>query len=228
MRAPALADNLRMAIENGSDPEDKQLRAWFFVTLGQLRDAGDAGCDSCMDYLAHLRLEDTLEKEPSMVALAASLAKGPPGPVADAGRAVFAAIGWDHEGASGDDEQVWAAAAKYIGAHTAISANGRTYIGKKGLEKWLESLTAGYPAVGHVMTCDAHCCRWPFVDDRPHKLQITRMCFDAQLHLSSIATELSGTGSLISRRRPMNCADAGRARVARRRGNDRSAGAAWR
>jgi hypothetical protein len=44
---------------------------------------------------------------------------------------------------------------------------------------------AGYPARGTVMGCRGGYCRIPFVDDRPRKLQGTRVCFDDKLRVHS-------------------------------------------
>lgn len=178
------AINQYLENDNLDDAKRARLRTWLAATLGQLRDGAWTGDEAALDFLAHLKLADALARDAEIGRLMDTLGTGGASKLAQAGYAIVSGI-WG-------EEADWARLLPYVSPTAPITIQGRTYRGPKGLLAWIGTQNAGYPARGMVMGCHGGCCRIPFVDDRPHKLQITRVCFDDKLKLRSVARDLSG------------------------------------
>lgn len=200
-----------MASDCGGAAGRVRLLTWLVRTLEELRDAAwDTGCAACVAALSDLRhyefLETSPEVETAAQALFLSLAQGPPGRLGDASRAILAALGaqWDSE----DDVRAaaWAKAAPFLDGGTIRVVEGfngsgadepratsheRRVRGPAGLRDWLGKIS-DFPGAGATMWCAGSCCEMPFIDDHPHKHQMTRLCFDKGLHLRLLATDSSG------------------------------------
>lgn len=182
----ALVDAIDMYLDLSEPDTAKRvrLRGWAVAALEQLRVVAWTGEPAALEFLARLKLRGALSGEPDVTAVMESLGSGGPSKLAQAATALLDAF-WGEEAA-------WARARPYISPTAPIAIRGKTYRGEKGLGDWLLAENGGYPARGGVMGCRAGCCMLPFVDDRPHKLQVTKLCFDAQLKLRSVSRELSG------------------------------------
>ena len=170
------------------------LGQWLLATLQQLRDAGWYGrcggaCIEALDqFVLRLSAETraSLGIDPAVDLLAESLAHGPRGKTADATRAVLKLMldDWNHGDGAANNSRFVDGGPIHIERHT--------YVGKKGLGQWMDRLKVGFPGPGAAMWCKGNCCRFPFIDNHPHKYQMTEMCFDSAQHLRSIRTEMSG------------------------------------
>jgi len=120
-------------------------------------------------------------------------------PLGDAAQAILAAFAADG---------AWPAAARYLdararividewdndsGADEPVAERQRHIVhGAAGLRRWLDHKYGGHPERGESLSCAASCCASPFIDNHPYKYNVTKLCFDARLHLRFIETWHSG------------------------------------
>jgi hypothetical protein len=191
------------------DPPDPELTRWLATLLVQLRDAAWAGCRECQQFLADDRRYGDAWSGPKHDAFVTSVHRGPPGRLGDAARAVILGMVGDREDEHVDPAQAWAAAARYLDGGPIRLAEGEngsggdppvpstkrsTLAGRRGLRKWLDHRAESddMPGSGDTLFCSGRCCDMPFIDYHPHMYRLSRLCFDAGLHLRELATERSG------------------------------------
>lgn len=182
----ALADTLGRYLREDTVPAARRpaVAAAYAATLASLRDGAWDGCAPCVRHFVDLRFP--VDDAP-VVAVLASVAGGPPGPLAAATRKLVAGLAarWN-----GEEPAAWAAAQTLFAPRARLRVDGRSY---RDVDAWFEKLgDSGFPSPGGVMLCSGRCCRYPLIDDRPHKLQLTEVCFDGAMRVLSLRTADTG------------------------------------